>query len=217
VYQVIPAILEIDFLEIERKIESLQAVSDYFHIDFIDGVFAANKTFLDPTPFAKFTKGNFLEAHLMVSDPIKYLDPLANAGFKRFIGQIEMMADQVAFVASGERLGEVGLALDGKTPLDKLLAPLDDLDILLFMTIDAGFSGQKFNPSYIEKIKSLVPNFVNIEVDGGINDRTIQIARQCGGNIFTSDSFLFQSKDPVKAYLKLKEKVLETQGEQIGS
>src|SRR3989344_9598072 len=167
---VIPAILEKDFSEIEKKIELLQGVSDSFHIDFIDGIFAANETILDPALFAKFSKSNFLEAHLMVSDPIAYLDKLANAGFRRFIGHVEMMPDQVEFVAKGEELGEVGLALDGKTPFERIEVSVEALDILLFMTIDAGFSGQSFKPSYAEKIKQVPKWFENIEDNGGIND-----------------------------------------------
>ena len=207
---VIPAILEQDWEEIEKKIEVAQHFSNHLHIDFIDGVFAKNKTFMDPAAFSKYSKSNFLEAHLMVNDPVKYLEPLAAAGFKRFIGQIEMLPDQSDFVSKGEELGDVGLAIDGKTPIDKLLVALDDLDILLFMAYDAGFSGQGFNPSYLEKIKSLGEVFVDIEVDGGITDKTILEAKNAGANIFTANSFLFGSIDPKKNYFTLSDLVSET-------
>ena len=201
---VIPAILEKDFSEIEKKIELLQGVSDSFHIDFIDGIFAANETILDPALFAKFSKSNFLEAHLMVSDPIAYLDKLASAGFRRFIGHIEMMPDQVEFVAKGESLGEVGLALDGKTPYEKVEVSLEDLDMLLFMTIDAGFSGQTFKPLYLEKLKQVPPWFKNIEVDGGINDKTLPDALEAGANIFAVTSFIYESVDPAESFKEIK-------------
>lgn len=200
---VIPAILESNFSEIEKKIALLEGVSDYFHIDFIDGVFADNKTILDPAPFSKFTNSHFFEAHLMVDNPISYLDKLSEAGFKRFIGHVEMMPDQVEFVAKGEELGEVGLALDGKTPYEKVGVSLEDLDILLFMTVDAGFSGRSFNQAYTEKIKQVPDWFKNIEVDGGINDKTLPIAKHAGANIFAVTSFIFESVDPTESFKKL--------------
>lgn len=202
-YKVIPAILEQEWGEIEKKIEICQIFSDNFHIDFIDGKFVNNQTFMDSAPFAKYSKNNFLEAHLMVEDPIKYLRPLAQAGFRRFIGQIEEMPDQFEFVAQGEQLGEVGLALDGKTPLKELEASFEDLDILLFMAIDVGFSDREFNPSYLAKIEEVPQWFENIEIDGGINDKTILKAKELRGNIFTCNSFLFEG-NPRENFLKLK-------------
>lgn len=202
---VIPGILEKDFSEIEKKISLLEGVSDHFHIDFIDGVFAKNKTILDPSLFSKFTKSHFFEAHLMVDNPSSYLDKLAEAGFKRFIGHVERMPDQVEFIAKGERLGEVGLALDGKTPYEKIEVSLEDLDILLLLAIDAGFSGQSFKPSYLEKIKQVPQWFKNIEVDGGINDRTLPIAKKMGANIFAVTSFIYESVDPAESFKKIRD------------
>lgn len=205
---IIPAILEQNFEEIEKKIKIGEDFSNNFHIDFIDGKFAKNTTFMDPTLFAKYSSNNLLEAHLMVEDPIKFIEPLAAAGFKRFIGQIEMMPSQVEFVTRGQELGEVGLALDGKTPFEKLSVPLEDLDLITFMTIDAGFSGQTFNPSYLEKIKKVPQWFEKIEIDGGINDETIVVAKNAGANIFTVNSFLFGSGNPSESYQKLKALVM---------
>lgn len=201
---IIPAILEQEWSEIEKKIETCQIFSDAFHIDFIDGKFVNNQTFMDPAPFAKYSKNNFLEAHLMVEDPIKYLKPIAAAGFRRFIGQIEKMPDQFEFIAEGEQLGEVGLALDGKTPLEDLGSSFEDLDIILFMAIDVGFSGQDFSPSYLEKIEEVPEWFENIEIDGGISDKTILKAKELGGNIFTCNSYLFNG-NPSENYLKLRD------------
>lgn len=200
---IIPAILEQEWSEIEKKIEVCQVFSDTIHIDFIDGKFAANTTHMDPMSFQKFTQSNFLEAHLMVLDPIKYLRPISAAGFRRFIGQIEKMPDQIEFVAEGEQLGEVGLALDGNTPLEDLEASFEDLDILLFMAIDVGFSGREFKPTYLEKIADVPKWFTNIEIDGGINDETILQAKKLGGNIFTSNSYLFNG-NPLENYQKLR-------------
>lgn len=203
---VIPGILEEDFEGISEKIEICQLFSDHIHIDFIDESFGRS-TFLDSSLFSKYSKSNFLEAHLMVSDPIKYLNGLSLAGFKRFIGHIEHMPDQVEFVAKGQSLGEVGLAIDGKTDVSEIKVDLNDLDLILVMTIDAGASGRPFNEKYLEKVKQLKQNFSNIEVDGGINDQTILKAKEVGATSFVSTSFIFNSEIPSEAYQILTERV----------
>lgn len=202
--EIVPGILEKDWNEIERKIEIAKAFAKSLHIDFLDGKFAPNTTFLDPLPFKKYSEQFLLEAHLMVEDPINYLEPLARAGFKRFIGHIEKMPDQNAFVVEAKKFGEVGLAIDGPTPLENLKVPLSDLDCVLIMTIKAGWSGQKFNPEYLDKVRILRPSFakasadkqVQIEIDGGINDETIIQAKAAGANRFVSSSCIFGSQNP---------------------
>src|SRR3989344_8670956 len=137
-----PGILKKNWAEIEKKIELVKSFTDTIQIDIIDGKFAPNTTFLDPKPYEKYSKDLFLEVHLMVNNPISYLRPFADVGFKRFLGHVEKMPDQTEFVALGQLLGEVGLAIDGKTPLDAIKVPYEDLDMILIMTINAGFSGQ---------------------------------------------------------------------------
>src|SRR5947209_3533755 len=111
-FEIIPGILEQEWSEIERKIELVRPFARTIHIDLLDGEFAPNKTFADPTPFAKYTKDIAFELHMMVDEPIKHLERWAEVGFRRFIGHIEKMSDQAEFVAQGQLLGEVGLAVD---------------------------------------------------------------------------------------------------------
>ncbi|OGH11187.1 MAG: hypothetical protein A2857_04270 [Candidatus Levybacteria bacterium RIFCSPHIGHO2_01_FULL_36_15] len=203
--KVIPAILEKEWVEIEKKIELVKPFTDTIHIDIIDGKFAPNTTFLDPAPFAKYTKDIFFEVHLMVDNPISYLRPFADAGFKRFLGHVEKMSDQIEFVAEAELLGEVALALDGKTPIDAIKAPLTDLEMILIMTINAGFSGQKFMPELLEKVKTIrAHSDIPIEVDGGINEKTITSAKKTGASIFSVNSCIFKSASPQATYQLLK-------------
>lgn len=194
--EIIPGILEKEWAEIERKIELVRPFAKTIHIDIIDGKFAQNQTFLDPIPFAKYSKDIFFEVHLMTDEPINYLKPFANAGFKRFIGHIEKMSNQAEFVARGQLLGEVGLAIDAPTPTDALKVPLEDLDCLLIMTVKAGQSGQAFVPDYLKKVEILLRHLADqndmvIEVDGGINDATIVEAKNAGATRFVATSFLF--------------------------
>ena len=133
------------FEETEKKLLAVKGLAKTIHIDIIDGKFAKNSTFLDPKPFEKYSKDFLLEVHLMVDEPIKYLKSFADAGFKRFIGQIEKMSDQAEFVAEGELLGEVGLGIDLNTQVKDITVNLSDLDSDLVMAVRAGFSGQEFN------------------------------------------------------------------------
>src|SRR5438876_5420041 len=138
-YEIIPGILEKEWSEIEKKIEVVRPFAKTIHVDIIDGTFAPNSTFLDSTPFSKFANDFFLELHLMVDNPIQYLKPFANTGFKRFLGHVEKMPDPVEFIAQAQLLGEAWLAVDGPTSIDAILQPIEDLDGVLVMTINAGF------------------------------------------------------------------------------
>ncbi len=208
-YEIIPGILEKEWSEIERKINLVKPFAKTVHIDVIDGKFAPNATFLDPKRSQKYTRDLFFEVHLMVEDPIQYLKPFADAGFKRFLGHIEKMSDQAEFVAQGQLFGEVGLAIDGPTDLSAIKIPYEDLDCVLIMTIKAGESGQEFNSEYLKKVEILrsAQHYMNIEIDGGINDQTIIEAKNAGATRFISTSFIFSGQDPQGQYDLLRSKV----------
>lgn len=206
-----------DWSEIEQKIKLVEPLVKTIHIDVIDGKFANNTTFADPHPFERFTKFPSVEeaklsfeVHLMVEDPIQHLKKWADAGFRRFIGQIEKMPDQEEFVAQAQLLGEVSLAIDKQTPVEAIKVPLDDLDALLVMTIQAGFSGQKFEEALLEKVKQLrARTEIPIEVDGGINDETIQIAASSGATRFVATSFMFNFQTPEQQLALLNQQLKE--------
>jgi len=201
---IIPAILEKDWEEIEKKLETCREFAKTVHIDFIDGKFVDDASFQNLEPFKKYSEYFNLEAHLMVEEPINYLEKLSNAGFKRFIGHVEKMSDQVSFVAKGERLGAIGLALDVNTSLDSIEINLDDLDMVLLMSVVAGKSGQEFDPRVLEKIKTLRSGYLGkIEIDGGINDVTLSEAKDAGADDFCVTSFLF-TDDPKHRFRTLE-------------
>jgi ribulose-phosphate 3-epimerase len=189
---IVPAILEQNWEEIEKKLEICRKLTGEVHIDFIDGKFAQNKTFLDFSKFLELSSSFNFEAHLMVDEPVEYLDELAKSGFKKFIGHIEKMTDQVEFVAKGQELGFVGLGIDLDTQPSELKVNLDDLDQILLMAVKAGRSGQEFDTRVIEKIKSVRAKYLGIiEIDGGINDKTLIACKDAGANRFCVTSFLF--------------------------
>ena len=203
---ILPGILESDWNEIEKKLKAIVPFAQEVHIDLIDEKFAATTTFFDPAPFKPFTKGKLFELHMMVADPLQYLQTWSQAGFKRFIGHVEKIPDIPAFVAEAQLLGEVGLAIDAKTPLESLDVPFDDLDCLLIMTVQAGKSGQKFLPDCLQKVTKLrEQTLIPIEVDGGITTDMLVQAAQSGANRFVANSKLFNSVDVQKTYLDLEE------------
>ncbi len=206
--EIIPGILGKEWSEIEKKIDLVLPFARTIHIDIIDGKFAPNTTFLDPKPFSKYSNQVFFELHMMVEEPINYLKPWSDVGFKRFLGHIEKMNSQEDFVRQGKLLGEIGLAIDGPTSLDQLKVPLLDLDCFLIMTINAGFSGQAFNNEFVQKVKTIreKSSTIPIEVDGGINDQSILQTSCCGASRFVSNSFIYNG-NPKEQYEKLKGKL----------
>lgn len=204
--EVIPGILEKDWENIERKIELVRPFAKTIHLDLLDGKFAPNTTFLDPAPFKKYSDELFFELHMMVENPIEYLDSWADAGIKRFIGHIEKMPSQEEFVRKAKEYGEAALAIDGPTSLEMLKVPFSELDMVLIMTITAGFSGQAFNPSHLEKVKFIRSKSkdIGIEVDGGVNDQTALQAKEAGANLFAVTSFIYKSENPEEQFRKLE-------------
>ena len=221
-YEVIPGVLEKDWEAVEKKIEAVLPFAKTIHVDLIDGKFRHNHTFADPASFAKYAKiapgvdtGVKFELHMMVDDPIKYLKPWAAAGFHRFIGHVEKMPDQAEFVAQAQLLGEVALAIDLDTPLDAIKVNLEDLDALLIMSVQTGHSGQQFQETVMQKVKEVREKhlYLPIEVDGGINDETIQIPAAAGATRFVATSFLHNVGTPQEQYtllLKLLEELNPT-------
>ena len=201
---IFPTILEKTWEDIEEKFETYKNFAKAVHVDFIDGKFTNNSTFLDPKPFSKYKDYFELEAHLMTEEPINYLEGLSKAGFRRFLGHVEKMSDQIEFVVKGEALGAVGLALDITTPVSDIRVPYEDLDQILLMSIVAGASGRPFDQRVIPKIKAIKDRgFANIEIDGGVSDQTLLLLKNAGASIFCVNSFLFKG-DPKSQFRLLQ-------------
>jgi ribulose-phosphate 3-epimerase len=203
-HNVIPGILEKNFAEIERKFAIVRSFSKVVHIDFLDGKFCEETSFMDFNSFIKYKDDFFMEAHLMVENPTQYIRQLAAVGFKRFLGHIEKMQDIDEFIAEGQIFGEVGLAIDSPTSISSINISFDDLDCILLMGDKAGKSGQVFLPETLMKIKDLrLRTQIPIEIDGGINEQTIVDAKAAGANRFVTTSFVFNSSDPLNSFEKL--------------
>lgn len=202
--QIIPGILEKDWNAIEEKLEQVKKITNTVHIDIIDGKFVNNKTFLDPEPFRKYSSELFLELHMMVEDPESFIEAWGKAGIRRFLGHVEYMSSQEEFVGQAKKYGEAGLALDGPTHISQIKIPFEQLDAILVYTSNrVGFSGPPLMEDSLDKVRQL-KKLMNtpIEVDGGINDKTILRAKEAGANRFVSTSYLFGG-DTREQFLKL--------------
>lgn len=194
--EIIPAILTDNVTDLKQKLASVdEAVSvneanvKRVQIDVIDGVYVDNKT-VDPANMLGIETDLALDFHLMVKEPINWVEKCARAGGDRIIGQIEMMSSQKDFVGRVQEEGlYVGLAVDLETPissLDSLI--LNNLDVVLLMAVKAGWGGQKFDPKVISKIKELDEIRVRdktpfrICVDGGETEDVIDQTHFAGAD-----------------------------------
>ncbi len=187
--EIIPAILTNNAAEFDSLMARAEGVSKRIHIDIIDGVFVDNHTVL-PSHMIDYETELLVDYHLMVDEPISWVDRCVSGQADRIIGHIEKMHDQVAFVGKVQSIGtSVGLAIDLHTPVGRLDSTiLTNLDVVLVMSIKAGFGGQEFRDETIKKIKRLSElrqrnGFkYKICVDGGINPENIRRVHLSGAD-----------------------------------
>lgn len=203
--EVIPGILEKEWEMIEEKLQMVAGLVDWVQIDFADNTMVPNKTFLDFSRFPLFPNSPQLEAHLMVANPEKYIKSAADAGFKRLIAHVEAHDPRIFLDAVKYEQVEVGIAIDGPTEFEVVEPFLEEVDFVQVMTIEAGFSGSKFLPECVEKIKSIhnyLPD-LPIEVDGGIDDKTARLVKEAGATRLVSTTFIF--KDPANISVAIEQ------------
>lgn len=203
---VIPGILEKEWASIAERISLVEPLVEWVQIDIADNTLVPNTTFLDFSQFSVIAKP-FLEAHLMVANPEKYLKPMTDAGFKRLIAHVECHDPRVFFDQAQYEHVDVGIAIDGATELEQAEPFLEEVDVVLVMTIEAGFSGQPFLTENLEKIKTIHQNFPDlpIEVDGGINDTTARLVVEAGATRLVSTSYLYKNPQNIaKSIERLK-------------
>ena len=203
-----------NFSVVKKRVTQVAPFVDWIHIDIADGKLVPNKTLLDPAPFKGLiqeTKKDF-ELHMMVDSPFTSARKWVEAGFGRLIMHIESVSntgtirDTMHTMKNTYKDLQIGLAIDRDTPVESVFPFLAAIDTILVMTIKAGFSGQKFIPELLEKVKVLRAKkyYLPITVDGGINDETSMQVIEAGASRLVSTSYIFKAKDTKEAIEMLK-------------
>ncbi|RNE96161.1 ribulose-phosphate 3-epimerase [Trypanosoma conorhini] len=201
-------------------LESLEVLSpeggsvDWLHVDIIDGHFALNMCFSPYTVAAlrRRLPHVFLDVHLMVREPEKWVRPFAEAGASQFTFQIETAKDPMALARKIREAGmQVGVSISPRTPIDVLIPLIESeaMDMALVMTVEPGFAGQKFMPGTLAKVRQLRERYpyLNIEVDGGITLDTVEAVSSAGANCLVPGSAVFKAKDRQASVKKLRQVV----------
>jgi len=196
------SLLSADFAELKNEIRSVeQGGADWLHLDVMDGHFVPNLTF---GPFIveaiKKVSRLPLDAHLMISDPLKYAPEFARAGADYITIHAEVIDDLASAIEQIRKLKvKAGLSVNPGTPLDKVLSVTGRIDLFLVMSVHPGFGGQKFMPEVLEKVRTLKElkdqgrTKALISIDGGINRQTSGQAVKAGAEVLVAGAAIFGS------------------------
>jgi len=208
-----PSILSADFSRLGEEVKAVERIgADWIHVDVMDGHFVPNIT-IGPL-VVKAVRGVTelpLDVHLMIEDPDLYLEDFARAGSTLITVQVEACVHLHRTIHAIKAMDmKAGVALNPATPLSTIEWVLEDVDMVLVMSVNPGFGGQKFIPQALQKIRDLKPMIraknpnVLIEVDGGINEETIRPVAEAGADVFVAGSAIFGSSDYGKTVGKFR-------------
>lgn len=196
-----PSILSADFANLERDIKIVEnAGADWLHVDVMDGHFVPNITIGVPVvaSIRKVTSMP-LDVHLMIENPEKYIEAFAKAGADILTFHYEAVSDVKKIIKLIKSFGiKAGMSIKPKTYYDALFPYLNELDMVLIMTVEPGFGGQKFMTDCAEKIpliREKAPKKLIIQVDGGINAETARICTAYGANSLVAGNYIYKSDD----------------------
>ena len=210
---VAPSMLSCDFANVQRDVEMInRSEADWFHIDIMDGVFVPNISFGLPVLAAmKKHATKLMDVHLMIVNPDNFVEDFKNAGADILTVHFEACTHLHRTIQLIKSHGmKAGFALNPHTNVDVLKSVIKDLDLVLIMSVNPGFGGQKFIEEAVSKTAELKEMIVNsgssalIEIDGGVNLETGKRLVDAGADALVAGSFVFKSEDPEKTIAALK-------------
>ena len=215
--KIAPSILSADFANLQRDIELVEENQvDVLHVDIMDGHFVPNITFGPNVvaairPFTKLP----LDCHLMIEQPERYVEAFANAGADLINVHVEATPHIHRVLQLIKSFGvKAAVTINPGTPVSAIESVLSLVDMVLVMTVNPGFGGQKFLPECLEKVTALAEirrskgYIYEIEVDGGVTDQTIGACRDAGADVFVAGSYIYDAENPAERIQALKD-VLE--------
>jgi ribulose-phosphate 3-epimerase len=212
--KIAPSILSADFANLAKDIQDVEAGgADYIHVDVMDGHFVPNIT-IGPLiveairPVTKLP----LDVHLMIENPDRYIDAFAAAGADYITVHAEACPHLHRTIQQIKSKGiKAGVVLNPGTPAEMIKHVIEDIDMVLLMTVNPGFGGQSFIHSVLPKIREvhqLAQEYnpsLEIEVDGGVNTETAKLCAEAGANVFVAGSFIYNQKDRKQAIDSIRE------------
>lgn len=209
-----PSLLAADFSDLRSEIQKVESAEcDMLHLDVMDGMFVPNISFGMPVIAALRPHSKLLfDVHLMIEDPIRYIKDFVKAGADSITFHYESCNDQKAVIEEIRKYGvRVGISIKPQTPAFVLEPLLPSVDMVLVMTVEPGFGGQKLIPdtlSTVRQVKDMAVFMkapIDIQVDGGITPENAHLAVEAGANVLVAGSAIFRAEDVKEAVRRFKE------------